>query len=84
MEKDVDKYKEEFDLIRMKDKDKASRLNRKRKLEKHWEIMQWITSLIEEYEDKWRTGVILNRTEETVLRKFATYDELQEVDRLDD
>ena len=44
----VQSYKAELENMKKKEQEKASRLDRKRKLESHWEMLCWITNFMDE------------------------------------
>ena len=59
----VQSYKSELENMKKSEQEKASRLERKRRLESHWEMLRWITSFMEENETKWTELKKLRRQE---------------------
>ena len=53
IETEVKNYEEELEQKKHQEKIKEDRLARKRKLERHWEMLRWIVSFLDENEDKW-------------------------------
>ena len=63
IEKSVESYKADLERMKKDEQEKTSRLDKKKKLEGHWEMLRWITNFMDENEKKWSDLKRLRRQE---------------------
>ena len=54
IEKEVERYEEELRKMRDEKQKKDKRLDKKKKLEGHWEMLRWIVAFMGENESRWK------------------------------
>ena len=54
IELEVEKYEEELKKIKEEKQKRTSRIERKLRMERHWEMLRWIVHFMGENESKWR------------------------------
>ena len=79
------KYKGEFEKREQEKKVKQERLNKKEKKERHWAMLRWVTTFIEENQDNWerrRREQLREREEEREKEEWQSLSKDQRIQRL--
>ena len=63
VEIEVKKYEEELKRMEEEKQKKDARLERKRRMEKHWEMLRWLIKFMDENDKKWKELKKLRQTE---------------------
>ena len=74
IETEISKYKAELEQRQEQERRKEDRLAKKRRLERHWEMLRWIVQFMDENEDKWAELKRIRTTEEEERTKRSEWE----------